>query len=587
MQLTKRWLLFLSFGVFGLLNMFGCDFALSPLSTVEVFVVKEAEIHGQVGYLIDINAQRRPVEQHPALHTTAFRIVNWGGAAPIFVRVKHNNGDDDLGRIVLHLGRATTLGVSATKPADTAHLGGVLVGSGDTVAAWFVYVVDGEKASCKIIINTDDYTESFRAMISKPAKVIQLEELTPATVTEISYYLDETLTHPLTDVVMVSDTVYTKVEFSKDVPITLANDSRARPRISSSTRSQTLQYRMKPRGTILESGDAKPYQDSSRIFVAMYRVSAYDFRGEFYTLIGHPATHGSPLQVKMYQYDADDIPPNTGTTIVDWHPDDFVGQVYTVPSHPDIVVDRSISVPLPGVTITIMSGPRAGESIVTDRNGRYRFLNVPGNSLHLRTDRPRYEPKEVIVYRSQPTALSDGLVPNYRGDPQRQPGNILIGQVWLDEVRFILEETLLPYDILYVDHGMSSDHLGGLYANGLVMLYSGSMPARYFLPTLAHELVHAHQHATISIDGSKRPRLWADSPEGRAFAAARAKDWEEVGEAAYDHIPYFRNDLAESAAEVGAYYWGVNRWRQESMHNNLEETAPNRYQWAAEWLPKK
>ena len=428
-------------------------------------------------------------------------------------------------------------------------------------------------------------------------EVLELEPETPAQVVAITYYLDEALTHPLTNEVMIGDTVYSKVVFSKDVPVVLANDSRARPRISFTTAPQTFttapqafQYRMKPRGTMLGNGDAQPYQ-GSRVFVALYRVPGLDFRGRFFTSAGHPPVHGNTLQVKAYQYDPDeDIPSNTGVTITDWQPDDFVGQVYTVPPRPG-TADRSRSVPIPGVTVTIMAGPRTGERIVTDRNGRYRFLNIPSDSLHLHTYRPRFEPKEAIVYRTQPTTLSDGSRMNYWRDPQQQPGNILIGQVWPDEVRFILEETLLPYDLLYIEYG-TSDYSIGFYGSGFVVLFSDSMRGpSYFLPTLAHELMHAHQHAIAAIDGSAGPLeidpLWLSSPEGKAYAAAREKDWAEFGKASYDHLSYYRDDLTESSAEIAAYYWGTDRWEPGPRLRDLEKKAPNRLQWAAEWLPKK
>ena len=259
-------------------------------------------------------------------------------------------------------------------------------------------------------------------------------------------------------------------------------------------------------------------------------------------------------------------------------------------------LDRLSSVPLPGVTVTIMSGPRAGESIVTDRNGRYRFLNVSGDTLHLRTDRQYYEPKEVIVHRSGPTVLSDGSDPNHWMDPQEKPGNILIGQVWPDEVRFIFEETLLPYDLLYVEYG-SEPGTAGSYYSGLVILYGDTLSnTSNSLTTFAHEFAHAHQHAIASVDGSAgvfdRWPLWRNSPEGKAYAAARAKDWAEVGEAAYDSIPYFRDRLRDSAAEICSHYWGTRSGHWDvrpgrHRNENLKETAPNRYRWAAEWLPKK
>ena len=53
-----------------------------------------------------------------------------------------------------------------------------------------------------------------------------------ATVVEISYYYDRNLTKPLVDLVTVADVIYTKVVFSKNVPVVIADDGSARPSIS-------------------------------------------------------------------------------------------------------------------------------------------------------------------------------------------------------------------------------------------------------------------------------------------------------------------------------------------------------------------
>ncbi len=414
----------------------------------------------------------------------------------------------------------------------------------------------------------------------------------PAQVVSISYYRDPELTEPLTGTAYVNDTIYSKVVFSKDVPVTFADDHRARPRISSFSRSQSsFQYRMRPIGSILESGEACPHPEP-HTFVCFYTVSTHDFRGDFYTSAEDMT--GSTLPVTFYRY-TNDIPPNTGVTITSWQPHDFTGQVFTLDPNGE-TADRLSSIPIPGVTVTIMSGPRAGSSIVTDRNGRYLFLNIPDDSLHLGTHRRHFEPKEVIVHRSSPTILANGDAPNYWMDPQKQPGNILIGQRWPDEVRFIFDETLLPYDLLYVEHGVDpwGTAAGEYRGGGFVVAFSDSMSNPIPLPVFAHELAHAHQHAIASVDGSAGPLdrwpLWEASPEGQAYAAARAKDWAEVGEAEYDRIPEYRDYLVESAAEIASHYWGMRsgRWTALLTRNEkLEETAPNRLRWAAEWLPKK
>ena len=84
---------------------------------------------------------------------------------------------------------------------------------------------------------------------------------------------------------------------------------------------------------------------------------------------------------------------------------------------------RAEARPIAGITVTIIAGTRRGESTLTDKNGRYLFADVAERELHLRVERERFEPKEVIVHRSRPTSLLlNGAVPNYHNDPQKTSG---------------------------------------------------------------------------------------------------------------------------------------------------------------------
>lgn len=253
--------------------------------------------------------------------------------------------------------------------------------------------------------------------------------------------------------------------------------------------------------------------------------------------------------------------------------------------------------PVAGVTVTIVSGPHSGESTVTDKNGRYRFLNINGNELHLRTERNHFEPKEAIVHRFRPTSLPDGSVPNHHEDPQKEPGNILIGQVWPDEVRPILEETLLVHDLLYIEGGVGQyNDYWGYYGSGIVFMFSNNFadrqnPTTWILSTFEHEIAHAHQHAAVAIDSSIGTNQWVHSPEGKAYAEARQKDL-DLGEKTYYDFTY-ANNLLENAVEHCANYWRGKRGEEvwhlypHQFGKKLEELAPNRFRWAEEWLKKK
>ena len=275
---------------------------------------------------------------------------------------------------------------------------------------------------------------------------------------------------------------------------------------------------------------------------------------------------------------------------------DFIGRIYA-PKPEDWKV-RSDARPITGVTVTIKSGSRAGESVITNNSGYYRFPNVRRDELHLRVEKEHFEPKEVIVYRFLPTKLANGAVLNYPEDMQQNPGNILMGQSWPDEVRFLFKETLVVHDLLYVEGGVPpvGENIGGFYSRGVIVSYSHQFAQWQnsvgVLLLFAHEIAHARQHALVSVDGSAWGiHDWNNTPEGIAYKEAREKDWNEVGKAqldmGYDRPDFGGNVLTETAAETMAYYWSVDRWGGRPHYGDLRITAPNRFKWAAVWLQKQ
>ena len=277
------------------------------------------------------------------------------------------------------------------------------------------------------------------------------------------------------------------------------------------------------------------------------------------------------------------------------NPGDFIGRVFA--PKPVDWKTRPEAHPITGVTVTIASGPRAGESVATNPSGYYRFPNVIGNELHLRVEKEHFEPKEVRVRRFRPTILANGDAMNYTKDPQQHPGNILIGHRWPDKVRFIFEEILVVHDLLYVEGGRPPEgkELGAFYSLGVIVLYSYQYADWQdkvgLLGTFAHEIAHAHQHATVAVDGSAwEIHGWGNTPEGRAYEAAQRKDWEQVGKSPLDNTYGDRRGkggvaLTETAAETCAHYWSVDRWGGRTGYGFLEIEAPNRYKWAEKWVP--
>ena len=510
--------------------------------------------------------------------------------------------------VPIRLGGVVTLSFSANEALDTANTQAIFTISGEQHAQPVTLVPNTEYRYQttltvtdavpdgtleEVVINAQDiagnserFTQSADLTIEKVAPPL------PAVVS-ITPYRDRNLTKPFTTEVMEGDTVYTKVTFAKELPATIADDPAAQPSIFSAVGAKEFQYRMQPQDApedLFQSGDARPSQDNISI-ICKYLVQREEVGETFLTYAGDKAVSGTPLQVLFFVY-TDEI-AIAAETITDWSPTDFTGQVY-VPKNRELhgLHDRDVAQPLPNVIVTIMAGPRAGERTSTDSNGRYLFPDVAADTLHLRAERARFEPKEVLVHRDQPTALANGDVPNFPGDQQRHPGNILIGQRWPDEVRFILRETLVVHDLLFIDGGTAPPdrHLEGYYGRGLVVIYSNYSTHPLARVTLlgffAHEIAHAHQDALTNVDGSGDFFSWVDSPEGKAFEEARKKDWEEVGKADYDLIPGYAT-LWENAAETAAHYWSVDRWGGKPYYGKLEIDAPHRFKWAEEWLPKR
>ncbi len=253
--------------------------------------------------------------------------------------------------------------------------------------------------------------------------------------------------------------------------------------------------------------------------------------------------------------------------------DDFVGAVYIPNGKQKEDVLRSRALPVPGATVIIVSGSRAGERVTTDQDGRYVFPGVAEDSLHLRVEKRDLEPKEVIVHRAEATTLADGTsLLKYIKDPQHQAGNILVGHRIPSAARPILERISVVDDLLYVDIG-SYRWLGatGRYMNGVAVV---TTEGNYGLRTIAHEFFHAHQHALTFVDGWFDRDAWLRTPEGVAYVQARKRDVREFGMFSVDR--HYGEADAGAVAAVFALYW--------IAPGDLKQEAPNRYKWVDEWF---
>ena len=105
--------------------------------------------------------------------------------------------------------------------------------------------------------------------------------------------------------------------------------------------------------------------------------------------------------------------------------------------------------PVEGVTVTIIAGPRSGDEVQTNHNGRYTFPEVDGDELHIRLEKDGHEPKEVIVHRMRGTTLRDDRFPLEYGGPQDQPGKVLVGAAWPEYANQIMEKMPVVAGLTY------------------------------------------------------------------------------------------------------------------------------------------
>lgn len=119
---------------------------------------------------------------------------------------------------------------------------------------------------------------------------------------EISYYNNTIFPELLTDTVEVGEIIYTKVVFSENVPIIIADDKSARPSISYSiglkysTGLKKIKYRMKPQGVSInemQSGDMRSYKNTKNIFVCTYVVRVEDASRGFGTSVDGETVGGT------------------------------------------------------------------------------------------------------------------------------------------------------------------------------------------------------------------------------------------------------------------------------------------------------
>ena len=277
--------------------------------------------------------------------------------------------------------------------------------------------------------------------------------------------------------------------------------------------------------------------------------------------------------------------PTPTTPTVPVIPSDFDGHIL-IPIHGDQMGDiRRWNQPIQGVGVTIVTGPRTGERVETDQDGRYSFPEFDGDEIHLRLEKNGYEPKEAIVHRTRPT-MPDRVPLSYNG-PQDTPGTVLIGLRWPGYIRPLMQQMEVMPDLLLMSFEAYGTDGGGYYGHGLI-----AVSDLQWIDVMIHEVCHAHQNLVADVSGGSdgwwSPR-WDASPEGQAYMEATTADINEVGRDVFDASHRVKeglvpgNVLVEGAAEACASFW-MDRYNYN--HEWSRKDAPNRFIWAEEWLPR-
>ena len=177
-------------------------------------------IHGKRGHLVNINISKDidGVTKQVVLELRDKEITD----ATLYVVIK--SGNTGIGGMIDLLKSATDVAIVPDLPEETKPWTRLVLtfgdGTGDPFAGYLrVTTPTGTDYLSLRGTVTQERKDWFLAEVTKPPKVL---DTMPATVAEISYYSNSNLTMPLINEAVVGGTVYTKVVFSKDVPIVFA-----------------------------------------------------------------------------------------------------------------------------------------------------------------------------------------------------------------------------------------------------------------------------------------------------------------------------------------------------------------------------
>lgn len=234
--------------------------------------------------------------------------------------------------------------------------------------------------------------------------------------------------------------------------------------------------------------------------------------------------------------------------------------------------------PVPNASVTITSGMHAGEQVLTDANGHFRFAGITDSNLYLHIEKAYLEPKEAFVSNAETT---------------------LVGLRYPDPVRFVLEHETLPDEVLLIETYRRPDQvalaIGGMYKDGVIIIINHDQQRyRIWYSVITHELAHARQHAIAMQHGSNDISRWDTTSEALAYKRAWDQDLIEAprGLSALDGSDYYKTDLTENAAQFCSLYWlligiGLYEYYDPDLIQPIQgfrRRAPNRFKWAETYL---
>ncbi|MFA5897575.1 MAG: carboxypeptidase-like regulatory domain-containing protein [Hyphomicrobium sp.] len=239
--------------------------------------------------------------------------------------------------------------------------------------------------------------------------------------------------------------------------------------------------------------------------------------------------------------------------------------------------------PIAGVSVSIVDGPNAGTSAMSDASGQYSIPGVLAGTFNLRAALNGYQTQE------RSTTLATDMTVNFVMVRDCSP--------WPSALAPMMARMSLVSNLCLVR--WPSNQASNYVASQRVVYYRSPSPVGGELAAIAHELCHVHQHRVILDSGRSDPAhdgefvpAWTETAEGRSFVEltgwrlgspggqAPGFGWVEACERWSCGYANPIEDNAEACA-----YWSNPGNDAGRGKQPLQEFAPRRAEWMRRWLP--